>query len=224
MRCICRGVIQLYWALSLKWMNVHWGAAPWMCYVISRVQWYKSCSLWNAEESSDSQCGYRRRSSFEYKLLLIWARPCHNNYQCLREKPDATQQLTAILNHAIGLKLECCLSDRPLLRLTTLAAWTCCLKRWNSQNLTLAVVNYLCIPPNGSLVWSVQPWHWAGNLTHILAVTESRPRPRTWCSLRECTKRLGNARLACFQGSPGGQHTPTYPGPAPTRGEKKNPP
>lgn len=165
--------------------------------------------------------GWRSQSWFEYKLLLIWARPSHSNYRCSREKPDATRQPTATLNHIIWLKLECYLSDRPLLRLTSLAAWTCCLKRRKAQNLTLAVVNYLRIPPNGIVVWSAPPWHWLGNLTHILAMTESPSRPRTWCSLRECTKRPGNARLACFQDSPQGQRTPTYTF---AKKEKKIPP
>lgn len=115
------------------------------------IAWYQGFGginpLRGMPRNLQTASGYRRQPWFEYKLLLIWATPSRNNYQCLREKPDATQQLTAILNHIIGLKLECCLSDRPLLRLTSLAARTCCLKRRKTQNLTLAVVNYLRIPP-----------------------------------------------------------------------------
>lgn len=120
-------------------MNVHCRAAPWVQYVLPRVQWYKSCSLWNAEESWDSQ--RLKKSVLSFNILLIWARPSHNNYQCLHEKPHATQQLTAILNQ-IWLQLECCLSDRPLLRLTSLAAWTCCLKRRNTQVFDLITFTF----------------------------------------------------------------------------------
>lgn len=61
-----------------------------------------------------------RRSQFKYKSWWNGRALSHHNCQCLHEKPHATRQLTAALNH-IWLTLECCLSDRRPLRR---AAWT----------------------------------------------------------------------------------------------------
>lgn len=107
---------------------------------------------------------------------MIRARPSHNNYRCLLEKPHATQQLTAVLNH-IRLNQECCLSDWPLLRLTYLARLTCCLKRWNTQefitftfhqmpawfdqlHLGTGLETLLTFPPLASYLRESERTHW----------------------------------------------------------------
>lgn len=62
-------------------------------------------ALWNAEESSAV-----KEVSLSLNLNLDDLGNSHNSYRRLHEKPHATQQLTAVLNH-IRLNQECCLSD-----------------------------------------------------------------------------------------------------------------
>lgn len=207
---------KLCWVLSVKWMSIHWRAAPWILHGLSRVTWYKSCCLWNVEESSDSQQVKELVLVWIYcKLLLIWARSSDNNYECLYKKPDVSQQLTATLNHSIWLKLECLLSDKPLLWLTSLAVWTCCLKRQKAQNLTLTVVNYLHIPPKG-LICSTLAMGWKPD-SHSCHVRKPLEACAQCSVVSECIKCPGNACFACFQSSPGGQRAPTHTWPCPSQ-------
>lgn len=165
--------------------------------------------------------GWRSRSWFEYKLLLILARPSHNNYKCVREKPDATLQLAATLNHIVWLKLECCLSDRPLLRLTSLAAWTCCMKR---QNLTPALVNYPSHYTNqqSGLICSTLALCWKpdSHSHHDKKPPRGRVPDVVWENAPSAWGMLASPASKVRLGA---NAPPPIPGPAPDRGGKKSP-
>lgn len=107
-----------------------------------------------------------------------------------------------------------------LIRPATLEAdISCCLNLLLEETQYSSVwLNYLHIPPNGSLVWSAPPWHWAGNMTHILAiglipdvVWENAPSAQ------------GMLASPAFKVRLRANTPPPIPGPAPARGKPPPP-